>query len=88
MAEGDTVESIANRVKVHLTVAEWETIRVAVDNGATIPIDARREVLLGSHYALHQQSHQLEKERSEIRKMRESISATSKAFHAERSNAS
>jgi hypothetical protein len=46
MTKGDTAESIANRVKVQLTVAEWETIRAVVDNGATIPIDARREVLL------------------------------------------
>jgi hypothetical protein len=68
MAEGDTAESIANRAKVQLTVAEWETIKVAVKNGATIPIDARREVLLGYHYALHQQSQQLEKEKGKIRK--------------------
>jgi hypothetical protein len=53
MAKGDTAESIANGVKVQLTVVEWETIRAAVHNGATIPIDARREVLLGYQYALH-----------------------------------
>jgi hypothetical protein len=47
MAEGDTKETIAAKVKVQLTTAEWETIRAAVNNGATIPIDARREVFLG-----------------------------------------
>jgi hypothetical protein len=47
MAEGDTAESIANGVKVQLTVVEWETIRAAVDSGAAILIDARREILLG-----------------------------------------
>jgi hypothetical protein len=68
MAEGDTADSVANRSKTRLTVAEWETIKAAVNNGATIPIDARREVLLGYHCALHRQSKQLEREKSEIRK--------------------
>jgi hypothetical protein len=63
MAEGDTTDSVANRAKIRLTVEEWETIKVAVNNGATIPIAARREVLLGYHYALHRQSKQLETER-------------------------
>jgi hypothetical protein len=88
MEEGDTTESIANRVKAQLTLAEWETIKAAVNNDAAIPIDARREVLLGYHYALHRQSQQLEKEKSEIRKRRESVSVASKAYHTERSNAS
>jgi hypothetical protein len=85
MAEGDTAESIANRV---LTVVEWETIRAAVDNGTTIPIDIRQEVLLGYHYVLHWQSQQLENEKSKIKKGRESVSAESKSFHTERTNAS
>jgi hypothetical protein len=62
MVEGDTTESITNRVKVQLTLAEWETIKAAVNNGAAILVDARREVLLGYHYDLHRQSQQLEKE--------------------------
>jgi hypothetical protein len=88
MEEGDTTESITSRRKVQLTVEEWDTIKAAVNNSATIPVDARREVLLGYHYALHRQSQQLEKEKSEIRKRQESVSAASKAYHAERSNAS
>jgi hypothetical protein len=63
MAEGDIVDSMANRAKIRLTVEEWETIRAAVNNGAAIPIDARGEVLLGYHYALHRQLKQLERER-------------------------
>jgi hypothetical protein len=63
MAEGDTKETIAARVKVQLTPEEWDTIRAAVNNGAAIPVDARREVLRGYHYALHRQAHQLEKEK-------------------------
>jgi hypothetical protein len=56
MAEGDTTETVATRVKVQLTTAEWDTIKVAVNNGAAIPINAGKEVLLGYHYALHRQS--------------------------------
>jgi hypothetical protein len=83
MEKGDTVETVAARVEVQLTTAEWDTIKATVNNGAAIPIDARRELLLGYHYALHRQSHQLEKEKkSEIRRRRESVSAASKAFRA------
>jgi hypothetical protein len=56
MVEGDTKETIAARVKVQLTTAEWDTIKVAVNNRAAIPVNTRREVLLGYHYALHWQS--------------------------------
>jgi hypothetical protein len=52
MAKGDITETLAARVKIQLTIAEWETIRAAVNNGASIQVDARREVLLGYHYAL------------------------------------
>jgi hypothetical protein len=45
MAEEDIAESIATRVKLQLTIAEWETIRAAVNNSATIPVDARRGTL-------------------------------------------
>jgi hypothetical protein len=73
MEEGDIKEIIAARVKVQLTPEEWDMIRAAVNNGAAIPVDARREVLLGYHYALHRQAHQLEKETSKIRRKRESV---------------
>jgi hypothetical protein len=88
LAEGDTAYSLATRAKVRLSADEWKTIKAAVDNGATIPIDTSKEVLLGYHYALHQQSRQLERERSEIRTRRKLVSATSKAIHGARNNAS
>jgi hypothetical protein len=56
MAEGDTEETIAARVKIQLTTAEWGTIKAAVNNRAAIHVDARREVLLGYHYAIHRQA--------------------------------
>jgi hypothetical protein len=88
VAEGDTTDSLTTRAKVRLSGDDWKTIKAAVDNGAAIPVEESKEVLLGYHYALHRQSKQLEKERSEIRRRRESVSATSKAIHETRSNAS
>jgi hypothetical protein len=61
MEEGDTAEYITSRRKIQLTVEELDVIKAAINNGTTILIDARREVLLGYHYALHRQSQQLEK---------------------------
>jgi hypothetical protein len=46
MAEGDMADSLITREKVRLTADEWKTIKAAVDNGAAIPIDASKEVLL------------------------------------------
>jgi aromatic ring-opening dioxygenase LigB subunit len=54
-AEEETESAVATREKVHLTAAEWQTIKVAVNHGAVIPLDSKREVLMGYQYALHQQ---------------------------------
>jgi hypothetical protein len=61
MAEGDTTDSLTTRAKVRLIADEWKTIKAAVENGVAISIDARKEVLLGYHYALYRQSKQLER---------------------------
>jgi hypothetical protein len=61
LAEGDTAESLANRVKVRLSAEEWNTIKVAVEHDTTIPTDASQNLLLGYHYAMQKQSKQLEK---------------------------
>jgi hypothetical protein len=53
-----------------------------------MPTDENQNVLLGYHCALRKQSRQLEKERSEIRKRRDSTITASAAFRAEHSNAS
>jgi hypothetical protein len=88
MAEGDTKATIAARVKVWLTAAEWETIKAVVNHGAFIPRESTRKVLMGYQYTLHQQRKRLLQEKSEIRKRRESVSAASKALREERNNAS
>jgi hypothetical protein len=73
LAEGDTAESLANRAE------EWNTIKAAVEHGTAIPIDASQNLLLGYHYTLQKQSRQLEKERSEIRRRRDSAIEASAA---------
>jgi hypothetical protein len=42
--------------------------KAAVEHGMPIPTDASKNMLLGYHYALRQQSKQLVRERSEIQK--------------------
>jgi hypothetical protein len=88
LAEGDTADSWTNRAKIQLSAVKWNTIKVAIEHGAAIPADASKEVLLGYHYALQQQSRQLAKERSEIQKRMDSAIAASATLHKARSNAS
>jgi hypothetical protein len=68
LAEGETANSLASREKVRLSVEEWNIIKTVVEHGVPIPTDASKNVLLGYHYALRQQSKQLARERSEIQK--------------------
>jgi hypothetical protein len=88
LAEGETTDSLATREKVRLSVDEWRIIKIAVEHGTSIPTNARKNMLLGYHYALRQQSKQLAKERIEIKKRRDSAIAASEAYHKARSNAS
>jgi hypothetical protein len=59
-----------------------------VEHGTPIPTNASKNMLLGYHYALRQQSKQLAKERIEIQKRRDSTIATSDAYRKARSDAS
>jgi hypothetical protein len=88
LAEGDTIESLASREKIRLSVEEWNTIQAAMEHGVPIPTDANKNMLLGYHYALRQQSKQLARERSKIQKRKDSAIAASIAFHKARSEAS
>jgi hypothetical protein len=88
LAEGETVDSLASRKKVRLSAEEWKIIKTAVEHGVPIPTNASKNMLLGYHYALRQQSKQLAKERSEIQKRKDSAIAASAAFHKAHSDAS
>jgi hypothetical protein len=88
LAEGETADSLANRKKVRLSVDEWRTIKTAVEHCTPISNNASKNMLLGYHYALRQQSKQLAKERTEIQKRRDSAIAASDAYHRACSDAS
>jgi hypothetical protein len=68
LAEGETADSLASGEKVRLSVEEWNTIKTAIEHGVPIPTNASKNMLLGYHYALRQQSKQLARERSERQK--------------------
>jgi hypothetical protein len=87
LAKGETADSLANREKVRLLVDEWRTIKTVVEHCTLIPNNASKNMLLGYHYALRQQSKQLAKERIEIQKRRDSTIAASDAYHRARSDA-
>jgi hypothetical protein len=59
-----------------------------VEHGTPIPTNASKNMLLGYHYALRQQSKQLAKERVEIQKRRDSAIAASEDYHKAGSDAS
>jgi hypothetical protein len=86
LAEGETADSLATRVKVRLSEDEWRTINTAVKHGTPIPANSSQNMLLGYHYALRQQAELLAKERIEIQKRKDSAIAVSDA--ARRADAS
>jgi hypothetical protein len=88
LAERETADSLASREKVRLSAEEWRIIKTTVEHGVPIPTDASKNMLLGYHYALRQQSTQLAKERIEIQKRKDSAIAASAAYHKARSDAS
>jgi hypothetical protein len=59
-----------------------------MEHGTAIPTNASKNMLLGYHYALRQQSKKLAKERIEIQKRRDSAIAASNTYRKARSDAS
>jgi hypothetical protein len=88
LAERETADSLARREKVRLSVEEWRIIKIAIEHCTPIPADGSKSMLLRYHYALRQQSKQLQKERTEIQKRKDSAIAASAAYHKARSDAS
>jgi hypothetical protein len=88
LAEGEIADSLATREKVRLSADEWRTIKTAVEHDTPIPTNASKNMLLGYHYALRQQSKQLAKERIEIQKRKDSAIEASDAAHRACNNAS
>jgi hypothetical protein len=88
LAEEETTDSLVSREKIRLSVQEWGIIKTVVEHGMPIPGDASKNMLLGYHYALRQQSKQLAKEKIEIQKRKESAIVASIAYHKACSDAS
>jgi hypothetical protein len=63
-------------------------IKSAVNHGTAVPVDSRREVLMGYKYALHQHKKQLHQEESELRRNHEFNSTTNITQWEERSDTS
>jgi hypothetical protein len=51
------------REKVYISAEEWRMLKSAVNHGTTIPVESKREVLMGYQYALHQHKKQLLQEK-------------------------
>jgi hypothetical protein len=49
--------------KIHVSSGEWRIIMTVVNHGTEVPVDSRREVLMGYQYALHQHKKKLREER-------------------------
>jgi hypothetical protein len=49
--------------KVHVLAGEWRMIMTVVNHGIDVPVDSRREVLMGYQYMLHQRRKKLREKR-------------------------
>jgi hypothetical protein len=60
----------------------------AINHGRDVPINLRREVLMGYQYALHQHKKKLQAEKNKLRKSQESNNASSRSYWNEYSETS
>jgi hypothetical protein len=74
--------------KIYVSAGEWRIIMSAINHGTEVPINSRREVLMGYQYALHQHKKKLRAEKSELRKSQESNSSSSRSYWNKYSEAS
>jgi hypothetical protein len=52
--------------KIHVSAREWRSIMSTINHGTGIPVDSRREVLMGYQYTLHQHKNKLLEEKSKL----------------------
>jgi hypothetical protein len=74
--------------KIHVSTGEWRIIMSAINHGTEVPIDSRREVLMGYQYALHQHKKKLREERDMFMRSRDDNSMSSGGYWDEYSDAS
>jgi hypothetical protein len=66
--------------KIHVSTREWRNIMSAINHSTEVPANSRREVLMGSQYALHQRKKKLREEKDEFRRSQENNSVSSGAY--------
>jgi hypothetical protein len=69
--------------KIYVSAGEWRIIVSPINHGMGIPMDSRREVLMGYQYALHQHKKKLLEEKSELRRSQENNSTSSRSLWEE-----
>jgi hypothetical protein len=74
--------------KVHVSAGEWRMIMTAINHGTDVPVDSRREVLMGYQYALHQRRKKIREERDIFMRSRGDDSMSSREYWDEYSDAS
>jgi hypothetical protein len=74
--------------KIHVSTREWRIIMSAINHGTEVPVDSRREVLMGYQYALHQRRKKLREEKDKFMRSQENNSVSSGGYWNEYSDAS
>jgi hypothetical protein len=74
--------------KIHVSTGEWRIIMSAINYGTEVPVDSRREVLMGYQYALYQHRKKLREERDMFMRSRDNNSTSSGGYWDEYSNTS
>jgi hypothetical protein len=74
--------------KVHVSAGEWRMIMTAIHQRTDVPVDSRREVLMGYQYALHQCKNKLRQEKDMIMRSPDYNSTPSEEYWSEYSNSS
>jgi hypothetical protein len=81
-------KSKKEKEKIHVSTGEWRIIMSAINHGTEVPVDSRREVLMGYQYALHQHRKKLREERDMFTRNRDDNSTSSEGYWDEYSDAS
>jgi hypothetical protein len=74
--------------KIHVSTGEWRIIMLAINHGTEVPVDSRREVLMGYQYALHQRRKKLREERDMFVRSRDNNNTSNGGYWDEYNDAS
>jgi hypothetical protein len=74
--------------KVHISAREWRMIMSAINLSTDVPVDSRREVLMGYQYALHQCRKKLREEKDMFMRSQDNNITSSGGYWDEYSDAS